>query len=334
MKSNIYQLVVALVAVTAGALQAEPVYPVYPVAQPPKIDGRIDDDAAWRTIPWAAGFHKIGKSDFRTLKQTTFKMAYDRHYIYVAVHCDEPDIANVKGSIDYNPSMWREDCTEVLIQPKQQDVYRQYIINPNGARLSASRSESTGVWSDGSPFDQWQVSSYRGDRFWSFELAIPFDAIGKTPAAEEQWRANVCRSIQTFDSGGDNLTTWSPMRKGYHEVNRYGTLVFFAEPISQEEAIEREQQINAAYRSYLIDWTRKLASHTERHQRSLAAAEKISAYQQTAAHLKKQLTAVQASAALTDAPLSELIATYRNAFNLDKAVVELEARSILDGLFE
>lgn len=326
-------LVMLLVSLATTA-QAQRTYPVYPVSHSPVIDGMIDDDPAWSAIPWAAGFHKIGRDDFGTLKQTRFRIGRDATYLYVAVRCFEPDIGNVESSTEDSNALWREDCTELLIVPVGEDVYRQYIINPNGARWSMSRSAKTSEWSAGTPLEQWRAAAHRGEDYWSFELAIPFDAIGPSSPGDEPWRFNVCRTIETFASGGDNLTAWSPMRTGYHEVIRYGVLRFEDAALTPEQAIAHEQQINAAYRDHLDQWIRAIASHAPRLRRSLAAGAQYEAYKDRARQLAQTLDGVEEVARSTDPSLRQLMRTYEQAYNLERAITDLEARAILDELFD
>ena len=69
---------------------------------PPSIDGRLDD-ACWAAAEWNGPFVRLANSvkDRTVRAQTRFAMLADAKTLYVAVKCDEPDMAALKAR---NPS--------------------------------------------------------------------------------------------------------------------------------------------------------------------------------------------------------------------------------------
>ena len=65
---------------------------------PPSIDGRLDD-ACWAAAEWNGPFIRLANSvKDRTVKaQTSFAIMHDAKTLYVAVKCDEPDMAALKA---------------------------------------------------------------------------------------------------------------------------------------------------------------------------------------------------------------------------------------------
>ena len=84
-----------------------------PVA--PVIDGRLDEPA-WQALPETTGFHVLefsgeGFDGFRhgkveRIKQTFFRMGWDKANLYIGIKCKEPDIAEVIATRRDGGSLW------------------------------------------------------------------------------------------------------------------------------------------------------------------------------------------------------------------------------------
>ena len=83
----------ALLVLPANAVGL--VYPCYHPGVTPTLDGDVRDDPAWSNIPAATGFSALG-GDFTVAKQTSFQICWDDEALYVAVVCEEPDVAHMK----------------------------------------------------------------------------------------------------------------------------------------------------------------------------------------------------------------------------------------------
>src|SRR5437762_2248878 len=67
-------------------------YVCYRAAQPPKIDGRLDD-AAWQQAPWTDQFVDIeGDAKPKPRFGTRAKMLWDDDYFYVGARLEEPHV--------------------------------------------------------------------------------------------------------------------------------------------------------------------------------------------------------------------------------------------------
>ena len=200
-------------------------YPVYLLKQAPVMDGRIEGDIAWNEIPSRTNFFVLG-GGHTLAKQTTFKACYDESNLYIAVKCDEPDIKLIKAVCgDNDPAMWKEDGIEIFVFPQDSDSYFQCIVNTAGARINYLTNINDGFHED-IPLREWKAAIYKGEDFYSIEVAIPFKTIGKKPKDKEEWKGNICRNITVFESGGDRSTSWAPMKKGFHEHENFGRLIF------------------------------------------------------------------------------------------------------------
>ena len=318
------------VAVTSERVR----YQVYHLGDPVSLDGRIDIDPAWNNIPWAAGFRRLGSLEFKTPKQTLFKMAHDGKNFYLAVRCDEPDMAQVKGSAADNANLWQEDSVELFLFPQGQDVFFQYVANADGARWSFAIDTAAGSILAGTSLDAWRAAAHKGEDFWSVEIAVPFDALGTTATPGAAWTGNVCRNVTVFESGGDQHTSWAPMKERFREQKDFGELRFEKGVISRDQARRIEQTGNASYRSYLRTWLADLAARAPALRTRLDEAARLPDSREEILRLQKQLADIEQLAASVAPDLERLVSIYRTSCRLENQVKRLAAASALDELFD
>ena len=77
------------------------------VAQPPVVDGLLDD-AAWQSSQLPTGeFLSYNPLHGASIPQTTSVwFAYDADYLYVAFKCDDPDPSGIKTSVTRRDNIW------------------------------------------------------------------------------------------------------------------------------------------------------------------------------------------------------------------------------------
>ena len=309
-------------------------YPVYRLSAPVTLDGRIEGDAGWAAIPWAAGFHKLGEKDFDTRKQTAFKMAHDDDALYIAVRCDEPDAAKMNPSTQDSGSLWKEDSLEVFVQPAVATAFQQYIVNPAGARWTFGKNVKTGASLPGTSLEAWQAAARTGEDTWSVEIAIPFAALGATPEEGASWRGNCCRNIAVFESGGDPHTTWAPLKQRFQEPGHFGTLRLEKGTLSANGAREIEAGVNAAYLAYLNAWVERLAPRIPALKAKLEQAAKQSKCRNEAGRLARRLQIVEEASAARPLTLDQLMHAHRQSAGLEKRINDLSVRASMDSLFD
>jgi len=175
-----------------------------PVAQPPSLDGRLDD-AAWRNAP------VITMSDYMgapTEVATQVGVAYDPQHLYLRFSCADPGGARGLG-----------DSVEILIDLLGiGDPYYQFIFTPGGDRRNY---RSVGGLHDWSWTAEWQVAIGQGQDGWTAEVAIPFAAFPDTAALAEvrNLRMNVCRN---YAPGPEKYLSWAPVTVGFLEPEGFG----------------------------------------------------------------------------------------------------------------
>lgn len=205
---------VALVSISAAG--AEPL--VIPrVEQAPVIDGQPTEaewsDAAEITLePFTSGTNEEPEP---LDAATTARVMYDRENLYVAFHCEEPYIEDLRVGWPHieerDNRLWDDDCVEIFL-----DV-RSMNEPDRTAPMVHVIANSAGVWYDAFEGDrtydpELTVFSEVHEESWTVEIAIPFRDLGFFPKGGEIWMANFARErkarpeISTWGQGMGNLS--------------------------------------------------------------------------------------------------------------------------------
>ena len=187
-------------------LQWEPeMYLCVRVAEPPEIDGRLDD-AAWKEAAWTADFVDIeGALKPRPHHRTRVKMVWDARHLYIGAELEEP---HVWATLETRDSViYHDNDFELFVDPDANTHhYFELEINAFGTEWDLllekpyrdggpARTKWTmhglasAVYVDGTINDPADV-----DGGWSVELAVPWSALARaTPQPGERWRMNFSR---------------------------------------------------------------------------------------------------------------------------------------------
>lgn len=173
----------------------------------------------------------------------------------------EEQILNfVKGHLIYGPERIEMELTSAFIS------IRRYhnVLKKRGLNTAKSRLEWGRRWNGiGEPGSQtitpgnWQAVTSKGKNYWEVEIKIPFGTIGKTPVDKERWMGNICRNVTTAGSMieyeyGDRFSSWADMEYGFHEPERFATIIFYNITPSSSERINAERKIAREYKSLVI----------------------------------------------------------------------------------
>ena len=162
-------------------------------AAAPLIDGRLDD-ACWRDAPATDDF-RVRHTQGPASLGSSVRVAFDDAALYVGVRCEEPDVGSIvtRELERDNSDVFRTDCVEVMLDPaRTRNDY--YHIGVNASGSVADRACTQGGFIGDMSWDApVTAASFIGDGFWSCEIAIPFYALGITPAVGSTWAINVCR---------------------------------------------------------------------------------------------------------------------------------------------
>lgn len=116
----------------ASGAAVEPLRP-YKTAQPPTIDGKLDDPV-WQKSPFVTGFKTFAPDFGKDLSEKTkVYMAYDRENLYFAFRCDDREPEKIKAAVTGRDRIDADDwvCINLDSFNDKQALYGIYI-NPLG----------------------------------------------------------------------------------------------------------------------------------------------------------------------------------------------------------
>ncbi len=216
-------------AVNAADLGTERLYECQRTAQPPTIDGRLDD-VCWQTAAATGEFWTL-RASTSTIMQTLVQAVYDGDSLYLGITCleEHPEriLANVR--VDDLSSVMADDAVEVFLHPDPD--------SPDYYQLSAN---SIGTRYDGRGFDSswngsWRAAGTVGSDAWHLECAIDFSSFDRFGVPGAAWGFNVCRDRN--GEGDTQWSCWSPSPGGFHQPQHFGRLIFGGEAGGADRAV-------------------------------------------------------------------------------------------------
>ena len=233
-------------ASSAGVLTGRPSVTAARAADPPQIDGQLDD-AIWQGAIRLTEFSQVRPVDGApATEETEVWVAYDSGNIYFAMHAHytDPSIARA-NRVDRDQT--RSDDTISVYLDTFFDQQRAYVFSVNGYgvqgdSLLASRGSSggrggsrggggfrgggfsggfSGVPSGDSSWDALfdSAGTLVADG-WTAEMAIPFKSLRYPSSDTHRWGFQVVRSI----GGKDETVVWSPVTRGNTFMSQMGQL--------------------------------------------------------------------------------------------------------------
>jgi len=204
------------------------------VAQPPAIDGRLDDAS------WAGAAHITQFVQRRPLdgapatEQTEIYIAYDSDRLYFGIYAHYSDPSLVRANRVDRDQIWSDDRVSVIFDPfrDQQRGYR-FAINAYGvqgdALVASGGTGAAGAASAAGPGDlSWNVlfasaGMLTGDG-WTAEFSVPFKSLrypARGAGESHRWGLQIERDIE----GKDENVVWAPIsRDVMSELGQMGTL--------------------------------------------------------------------------------------------------------------
>jgi len=216
-----------------------PTFPVYPLEQAPELDGKVDGDPAWAGVPQGVGFHVLGGRGAAT-KETSFRMGFTKKALYVAFVCGEPAMANVSAiSKDGGSAIWREDGVEVFVLPEGVGEVFQVVVNAAGARINYRLDAGDPEMVGATPLAASRAAAFKGKDFYSVEIEISFETLGRTPGDGDAWTGNLCRNVNLGEEHKRENFAWAHTISRYCEPERFAQLVFHRErPATGEKDVD------------------------------------------------------------------------------------------------
>ncbi|MFH0939995.1 MAG: sugar-binding protein [Planctomycetota bacterium] len=193
-----------------------------PTKAPPKIDGKLDDEA-WKEAGVSESF-KLANGETPKSKTKLYVMQDDQN-LYIAVECfeDAEALKNLKTSATTHDldAIWADDDVELFIDPSNKRITNyQIIINSKGVNwdcfYAGPNQEPDKSWEP-----KYNVAANVGQDSWTVEVAIPFATFDRSDKSEAEWAFNVARSRAT----AAEFIYWSPVFAATsHVPEKFGKL--------------------------------------------------------------------------------------------------------------
>jgi cellulose/xylan binding protein with CBM9 domain len=137
-------LMLGLAAVTARA-QDRPEFPVERTAQPPKIDGVLDDDV-WQRPPLPLGewlsYNPLRGDTMPADLPTEIRVAYDDRNLYFAFHCIDPDPDRIRTTVARRDTAFNDDWIAVSLDSASTGQTAYHLYDSAKYRLLTDASAS------------------------------------------------------------------------------------------------------------------------------------------------------------------------------------------------
>jgi len=194
-------------------------------AQVKRVNGPLAFDGGfaqgvWKDVPEQTDFSflKAGGGEAAPGAQTSFKIAADADNLYLNIRCHEPEMPKLRKT--ENPAgFWNSDLVEIFLSPTgQPDEYYQFGVSAGNLHFNMFYGEAGVIRPDPyAPF--WESKVFSGPDFWQVQIRIPFSAFYMTRNAKwsSDWLLNITRTRKPVNE----LTTWSPLKSGFHEPQSF-----------------------------------------------------------------------------------------------------------------
>src|SRR5689334_19292241 len=150
MKSIAALAVCALLSTAAASAQTSDIT-IQRTAQPPKIDGVLDDEAWAKVTPlpglpadWAS-YNPVRGDKMPDIYRTEVRITYDDRNIYFAFHCFDNEPAKIRTTVSRRDSSFNDDWIAMSLDSAAtgQSAYHLFS-NPSGSQMDAINTSASG----------------------------------------------------------------------------------------------------------------------------------------------------------------------------------------------
>lgn len=205
-----------------NALAGRPRLEIRRVAQPPTLDGRLDDQA-WREAVKVTEFTQHNpREGVPASEQTEVWLGYDSRAIYVAIYAHYSDMSLMRANRADRDRAERDDKVSIYFDTflDQQRAYR-FSVNGYGVQGDAILNAGGGGRGGGPGMGRGEDESWDAlfhtaggpvEDGWIVEMAIPFKSLRYPPprdGGEHRWGLQITRSIESKDED----VAWAPISR-------------------------------------------------------------------------------------------------------------------------
>jgi hypothetical protein len=213
-----------------------PTFDIPFAATPPRIDGSLDDPA-WQSAATFNQMYRLGSTE-RTPGSTTWKVLWDRQYLYFAFECGDTDVQAL--TFERDGFIYSADCVEMFILPRlETGIYWEIIISPSGSVYDGLQAKKMNAWGPvGRPEIDMEGLKYgvlvRGtlndatdrDEGYTVEVAVPFSQLPEYHLATPQAGQTIRLMLVRLDGESQkNLSVYSfiPLLSWGHNIWNHAT---------------------------------------------------------------------------------------------------------------
>ena len=215
----------ASLAIPAKAVEVLAYYDVRPAAQPPSIDGKLDDPC-WVSAGTASVYYKYNNpTPVKGSIDTSFKMLYDAKGVYLGItnYDKNPDKLKAKATTRDDDNLWHDDCAEIYFDPYCSGIgFVKFAVNSIGIQWDMKRVDAAielPNWSGGG----WRAKTAKSADAWTIEAFFPWADLGKEAKEGDLWRFDHVR--YAWPNNQFVGVTWS-LGGGYNSPGKFGFIRF------------------------------------------------------------------------------------------------------------
>ena len=179
--------ITALILFSVGLrAQERPEFRVSRAAEPPKIDGVLDDEV-WKQEPLPVGewisYNPLRGEKMPMQLRTDVRIAYDDRNIYFAIHCFDNEPDKIRTTISRRDSVFSDDWIAMSLDSAGtgQTAYHLFV-NPSGIQMDALNTSASGEQFDADLV--WYSVGKVTDDGYVVEIRLPLQTIRFSGGAE------------------------------------------------------------------------------------------------------------------------------------------------------
>jgi uncharacterized protein DUF5916/cellulose/xylan binding protein with CBM9 domain len=219
-------VIIALVLCAAGELWAQerPEFHITRAAQPPAIDGVLDDEV-WTQAQLSLGdwvsYNPLRGDTMSMQLRTDVRIAYDDRNIYFAFHCFDNEPEKIRTTISRRDSAFNDDWIAVSLDSAAtgQTAYHLFV-NPSGVQMDALNSSASGEQFD-ADLVWYSVGKVTNDGY-VVEIQLPLQSIRFSGGDEVPMGILFFRKISRIGVS----YSWPDMPPGQWVFERHARLLF------------------------------------------------------------------------------------------------------------
>ncbi len=172
------------------------------VAQPPRLDGRLDDDAWRAAVPVSEFVQRDPDEGQPATERTELRLAYDDRAIYVGVRLFDREPHRIVRRLARRDTVADADRFTIYLDPRHDHLTGvQFSVTAAGTLADAVIYNDS--WTDLSWDAVWDAAVTVDEHGWTAEMRIPLSQLRFSPTDGGVWGINASRYIQR-----KNETDW------------------------------------------------------------------------------------------------------------------------------